>query len=175
MSWQWYYDRFNLNDSITYYIEAGVPRDQIVVGMATFGHAWVLQVNCVGKFCLNSILINNPEIVIITTLFIEFSQNQCQGWICEWTLLSHNIWNTTRNIQRTMFFRDSFSCVVILWAIYCNYWRKFRNSKEHCCWPLQALTLSRRVSWSIMRSCKLSTMTLYRGCQVLTISCYAVS
>ena len=72
-------DRFNLNDSITYYIEAGVARDQIVVGMATFGHAWVLQVNCVGKFCLNSILINNPEIVIITTLFIEFSQNQCQG------------------------------------------------------------------------------------------------
>ena len=36
--------RFNLNDSINYYIEAGVPRDKIVVGMATFGHAWVLQV-----------------------------------------------------------------------------------------------------------------------------------
>ena len=36
--------RFNLNDSINYYIDAGVPRDKIVVGMATFGHAWVLQV-----------------------------------------------------------------------------------------------------------------------------------
>jgi len=35
--------RFNLNDSINYYIDAGVPRDKIVVGMATFGHAWVLQ------------------------------------------------------------------------------------------------------------------------------------
>ena len=55
------YDRFNLNDSITYYIEAGVPRDQIVVGMATFGHAWVLQVNCCGIFYLVPYqIINNP-------------------------------------------------------------------------------------------------------------------
>ena len=35
--------RFNLNDSITYYIEAGVPREMLVVGMATFGHGWVLE------------------------------------------------------------------------------------------------------------------------------------
>lgn len=33
---------FNLNDSIHYYIEAGMPREKIVVGMATFGHGWQL-------------------------------------------------------------------------------------------------------------------------------------
>ena len=36
--------RFNLNDSISYYLANGVPKEQIVVGMATFGHGWVLQV-----------------------------------------------------------------------------------------------------------------------------------
>ena len=36
--------RFNLNDSISYYLANGVPKDQIVVGMATFGHGWVLKV-----------------------------------------------------------------------------------------------------------------------------------
>ena len=35
--------RFNLNDSISYYIDAGVPREKLVVGMATFGHGWVLE------------------------------------------------------------------------------------------------------------------------------------
>jgi len=34
--------RYNLNDSISYYIDAGVPREMIVVGMATFGHSWTL-------------------------------------------------------------------------------------------------------------------------------------
>lgn len=38
------YVRFNLNDSISYYLANGVPKEQIVVGMATFGHGWVLQV-----------------------------------------------------------------------------------------------------------------------------------
>merc|ERR1711874_309704 len=32
--------RFNLNDSISYYLNHGVPKEQIVVGMATFGHSW---------------------------------------------------------------------------------------------------------------------------------------
>merc|ERR1712038_1116512 len=35
--------RFNLNDSISYYIDAGVPREMLVVGMATFGHGWILE------------------------------------------------------------------------------------------------------------------------------------
>ena len=36
--------RFNLNDSISYYLASGVPKDQIVVGLATFGHGWILKV-----------------------------------------------------------------------------------------------------------------------------------
>ena len=44
--------RFNLNDSITYYIDAGMPRDKIVVGLATFGHAWILERDDVnGLYC----------------------------------------------------------------------------------------------------------------------------
>jgi len=35
--------RFNLNDSISYYLASGVPKDQIVVGLATFGHGWILK------------------------------------------------------------------------------------------------------------------------------------
>jgi len=44
--------RFNLNDSISYYLEAGVPREMLVVGMATFGHGWVLaEEELTGLYC----------------------------------------------------------------------------------------------------------------------------
>ena len=43
-----YFSRFNLNDSISYYLNHGVPKEQIVVGMATFGHSWVLKVTRTG-------------------------------------------------------------------------------------------------------------------------------
>ena len=29
---------------MSYYLASGVPKDQIVVGLATFGHGWILKV-----------------------------------------------------------------------------------------------------------------------------------
>jgi len=45
--------RFNLNDTVTYYIEAGMPKEKMIVGMATFGHGFVLPENTdeTGLYC----------------------------------------------------------------------------------------------------------------------------
>jgi len=45
--------RLNLNDSVYYYIEEGMPKEKIVVGLATFGHGFVLPEGTeeTGLFC----------------------------------------------------------------------------------------------------------------------------
>jgi len=44
--------RFNVNDTINYYIDAGMPLEKITVGMATFGHGFVLPNNQdTGLYC----------------------------------------------------------------------------------------------------------------------------
>merc|ERR1712002_59800 len=43
---------FNINDTITWWLSAGAPANKLVVGMATFGHGWELEIaEQNGLFC----------------------------------------------------------------------------------------------------------------------------